>query len=274
MAITRERILTIRLLSTMIAGAVTALGEYYLKAARREPEANALLVVGIVAIVLIDPVIQLWRGKHVEHVLEELDRLEKRLMAKLTAQSTGAQVLQVREWNREYLDRTVHTANADESVKIWTTFFDDETYMQKLIGDLVGKGVKVFVLLMNELNVGLMDARFRLRKDYTPADAATRIGNAIKKLSDIKLEAERRSGTDPEFSGSLQYQRCDTMPFGSFIQVGDRLMLVGFFLPHCTWEDGPLVLYDHDSRQWPIFSKAWRECWDNPATSRSTASRG
>ncbi len=45
-------------------------------------------------------------------------------------------------------------------------------------------------------------------------------------------------------------------------------MLVGFFLPHLTWEAGPLVKFERASTQWPIFEDAWLKCWANPGESQ------
>lgn len=244
----------IRFAAAVLIAVVTLVLEWYFVFVNHNEKIDQfILLVAILVLVVLDPVIVMLVDKHPEQVLEKLKDLRTQIDRNVTAQSVGAKVLQVGEWDSTYLKRQFIGAKPGEVVKIWTTFFDNETAMHELVTALVGRGVVVHVLLMNHKNPQLVNFRFRLRKDRTTA------------LGKIDAAFNTLSAIQSEFGAELLVVKsCDTMPFGTFFQIGRQYMLLGFFLPHLTWENGPLVRFERDSVQWEIFEEAWGRCWKNP----------
>ncbi len=207
--IREHRILSIRLSAAiLIALLAVALEGWFVFIHENRAADIFVLLMTILALVLVDQIIVLMMGTQIEDVMDELASLEEKLMSKLKAQSSGAQVLQVGEWSISDLKRELSNAQRGEVVRIWTTFFDNETQMREIVTALTGKGVTVNVLLMNQANKALVNGRFRQRADRNAA--VNKIASTRDALSDLQAESGETL---------LKYQFCDTMPFGAFFKL-------------------------------------------------------
>jgi hypothetical protein len=145
-------------------------------------------------------------------------------------------------------------------VRIWANFFTYSPDMVERIEAIVRDGVAVKILIMNPKNFKLLRSKYRLRGiSYSP-------GAAREKLNDqIHIFEEKKSRLNREGAkGSLMIEPCDSMPFGTFCQIGDRVMLVGHTLPLQTSLKGPLIKLYPGTAQWDIFNENWESCWNNP----------
>jgi hypothetical protein len=194
-----------------------------------------------------------WLGSHLE--LREL-----RSLIESKNSSGGCDVLQIDDWNHTMLLSMLKQATPKHPVRIWTTFFVNDSEEIKVIEALARDGVRFEILVMRPDNIPLVRSRFRLRVNFTdnpPHKAQRRINDLIEDLKRIP---------------GVEVKTCDTMPFGMFYQIGDHLMLVGLLLPKSSWENGPLMRWYPESRQWKIFEENWRVCWDQPLDQVHTTS--
>jgi hypothetical protein len=166
--------------------------------------------------------------------------------------SSGGEVLQKDDWNHEILLCLLRQARPDHPVKIWTTFFVNDSKELDTIRDLAKTGVRFEILVMRPDNTPLVRSRFRVRKGYTdnpPILAQQRIESVFNALQEVS---------------GVTVKTCDNMPFGMFYQIGDQVMLVGLMMPGNSWEHGPLMKWYPSSRQWKVFEEHWAAVWQNP----------
>ncbi len=169
-----------------------------------------------------------------------------------------AEVLEVGRWDQADVDALlleVLEEQGEKKVTAWTTFNVDPSKRERTIQTLVDHGVKVEMLFMNYQNEGLLTARFRQRTSWPPYPRAY---DEVKKQYDSMCNIAEAS------NGLLQVKLCDTMPFGSFYQIGNRVMLVGLLLSVESWEWGPLLKFYPKSPQWKVLSDNWSVVWSNP----------
>jgi hypothetical protein len=193
-----------------------------------------------------------------------------------TAVSPGAEVLQRGEWSQTMIHSLLENTTA-KIVRIWTTFFVDDTKMDTIVRILIRRGVDVKMLMLNPSNEQLVRSRFRLRTTFTenpPLRAQRRIRDQITAFRKTAEELQAIPG-----AGSLTVQECDTMPFGAFYQIGEEVMLVGLLLSVETWEEGPLIkLYPkrplqgeiQQNPQWKVLEDNWDGCWNDPLDNRGS----
>jgi hypothetical protein len=75
------------------------------------------------------------------------------------------------------------------------------------------------------------------------------------------LAASGQVADEKPLVGTLIVKLCDTMPFGSFYQVGNRIMVYGIFTPRDSWVQGPLVHVYPGGEQWNVLADNWKLAW-------------
>jgi hypothetical protein len=153
-----------------------------------------------------------------------------------------------------------HIPSGDNEIRIWTTFMRFPGSVDVLLYKLVNKGAKVKILILNSENDGLVRGKYRLREEpLQPEKAKKKLKDQIAKIREIAEKMKQNRA-----KGSLDISACDSIPFGVFYQIGNRLMCIGYALPLQAWTNGPLVKIYPGTRQWEILKKNWEICWDNP----------
>jgi hypothetical protein len=191
-------------------------------------------------------------------------KLSRLPLFRLSPQPTpDIEILPVGRWDSTTVEALLlaNTVKGDE-VRIWSTFFVHDSGMESITRQLVDKGVKLRIMMMNPSNEDLVRSRFRLRKGYmqNPPDRAQhKIRDHISMLRNIGREYEDSGCTE-----AVEVRECDTMPFASFYQIGNRLMVLGLLLTEETWEKGPLLKVSSESVQWANLKRSWEVSWASP----------
>jgi len=192
------------------------------------------------------------------------DQLSLRELANVAHGPDGAgrppEIVEAKQWNVELVHELLESVQDGEEVRVWITFFVDCARTEHIFRNLVDRGVKVQVLMMNPNNYGLVQSRFRLRKGYRDPGAVRAKNTIHDQLKTFQAIAEETKGQ----RGSLEVMPCDTMPFGVFYQIANRVMLVGLLLSEEAWEEGPLTKFYPGTQQWDVFMRNWHSCWNLP----------
>jgi DNA-binding winged helix-turn-helix (wHTH) protein len=172
-----------------------------------------------------------------------------------------AAVLEVGRWKEADVDELLlETLKEDrekpqKEITIWTTFHINPSKRERTIQALVDSGVKIEMLFMNYKNDGLLKARFRQRVNWPAYPRA---------YDEIERQYESMCKIAKASNGLLQVKLCDTMPFGAFYRIDNRVMLVGLLLSVESWEWGPLLKFYPESPQWAVLLDNWKAAWENP----------
>jgi hypothetical protein len=193
----------------------------------------------------------------------------------LNGKANSAKIYQTSEWSVEEVetilrdfahkfasksDNAIHSSSGDDEIRIWTTFMRFPGGVDALFYKLVKLNVKVKILILNPENDGLVRGKYRLREEpLKPELAKEKLKDQIIKIRRIADDLRRKNA-----KGSLAISECDSIPFGVFYQLGNRVMLVGYALPLDAWTNGPLVKIYPGSKQWDILKENWESCWDKP----------
>jgi hypothetical protein len=166
------------------------------------------------------------------------------------------------KWNRtkfyELLQGVTRGPDEDpDDLHIITTGFSSGLAELDLKG-LIRRRIRIRILLMNPNIKALSDARYAERRDKTPADCLDELGKQINQLRELATQYPP-AATD-ERKGSLEYEVSDLLPCGFVIQ-SRQCALLGTFLAHDSYVEGPMLYIPSTSYAWEQLSLDWEARW-------------
>jgi hypothetical protein len=152
-------------------------------------------------------------------------------------------------WKQGRLYSLMQEVPDNKEVRIMDTLLLDERSMCDEIKNLLRRGVNVNIVLMDHTNTALVNARFALReKKFQPSKAIKKIEGDIADLLEIPIEEK--------FPGILSVRQSSLMPFGSFFQGGEKILL-GLFPPLSGHNKGPMIEVSVNSDLGKFLEKNW-----------------
>jgi hypothetical protein len=176
-----------------------------------------------------------------------------------TIQSAPNDVLFSHEWrNHRFYEllRTVRRGEEkaeDDDLRIVTTQFI--AVMELGLEELLDRGVRIKILMMNPKNRRLLEARFKIRSDgYDPKHAAEGIREQIERLKQMGCYVAGRS------NGTLQVRVSDLMP-SCFCVCTREWALVGLFLGQWAYVRGPMIEVQSGTKTWETLNADFEARW-------------
>ncbi|MCJ7481767.1 MAG: hypothetical protein MUO31_02255 [Thermodesulfovibrionales bacterium] len=174
-------------------------------------------------------------------------------------------------WDDNLLRKALETAPPKSTVSILQTWLPDKEKFCPFMEELLIDGSKQFhfrVLLMygskKKVNDDLLSARIRLRAE-SHDDAFQEIVGTIKRLNQMKQKVDTSWVT--KYMGAkldIQIRSYKFMPFGPIYQIGNQMMLIGFYLNSESSVHGPmLIIRNPKSRIWKKFEDNINNGWNS-----------
>jgi len=180
------------------------------------------------------------------------------------------------EWNKlrfhELMGELKRGPEEGEDLRIVTTGISPTLDILDFRG-LLRKGLRIKILFLNPANKDLCEARYGLRTDKTPERCTRELQDQIGDIHAIARQYA--SGDRTKNEGSLEYGLSDAMPCGFVIHT-TRWALLGIFLAHTSYSDGPMFEIRSETVAWKQLHDDWKARWEaarKPVTRKTSADR-
>jgi hypothetical protein len=184
-------------------------------------------------------------------------------------------------WKKSYhhINETLEKAPEDATIRIIQTWLPD---LEEFIVDIKNlltetenhKRFKFQVLLIDHDDCNLLNARVKHRTE-TCESAIKKIQESISQFVKLKDDVDKawekewiesgKRGSTLTRKPELELEIClyNFLPFGSYYQIGDKVMFVGFYLNHCSSIHGPMVkINDTAKSAWQRFENHFTIGWE------------
>ena len=246
-----------RLAGLLAVGLLGAGGEWYFaQVAQDDSIAKAFLILALVSLIVVDQLIVTVFGTQQEEVLEAVRQLRQDVVRPVLNDPfmqkwSSARFYELLSQVRAAGDR--HSAQHGD-VRILTSFFIDITAITPVIQQMLERGVRFQICLMNPDNRDLLYARFALRKDGNlPEHARSQILRQVKVLTELP---ERMR----DCTGAIQVRVSDLMPCGFVFHTRESIVF-GLMPIEWSYEVGPMIRVSADSETGKVLSDDWNARW-------------
>jgi hypothetical protein len=215
--------------------------------------------------------------------LPPIARVPVALLAYLGAMALFALCLEVKRpasliarWDSKRVKKALTSAPEDATIRILQTWVPDVEDLTPFLEGLLirkGKRFRIEIMLMDpgeleaDSDADLLSARTRHRQE-TRSSARAEIVRSANHFRQMKEKVDKHWVKENRtLNLSVRWYRF--MPFGPIYQVGDRRLFVGFYPPHASSLDAPMLeLRSNRSELWESFQAAFIEAWPktNPAS--------
>jgi DNA-binding winged helix-turn-helix (wHTH) protein len=175
-------------------------------------------------------------------------------------------------WDRQrffqLMKRVTRGAGDDGDIRITATGLGPGLAVLNFGELLQQRRLRIKVLFMNPANEPLIDARFLLRGERESSyERCLREQN--EQISDLRGYAHRYPAAPPEKRkqdgyafepGELEFALSDSMPCGLVVHTLNWA-IVGLFLAHTSYTDGPMIEIDSRSPAWTELKADWDARW-------------
>jgi hypothetical protein len=170
------------------------------------------------------------------------------------------------DWDAELLKRALNEATPASTISILQTSIPDVTQLIGWLEDLLTTKQKHFrlriLLLDHQEAAALISARVKLRPDSAEAHLAEIRAN-------IELFIRLKERVDQEWAESsngakldLQIRLYSFLPFGSVIQIGEKVIFSGLFWNWTSSVNGPMIrITDPSCKNWKCYTKQFCSGW-------------
>jgi DNA-binding winged helix-turn-helix (wHTH) protein len=183
------------------------------------------------------------------------------------------------QWNRtrvrELLDDVTRGSGPDGDIRITATGLGPAVeYIN--FKELLKRRLRIKILFMNPRNEPLIDSRFLLRSEREDSYARC-ISEQVTQINDVRVFARDYPPADPEKRekpnyrlgpGEFEFALSDAMPCGFVIHTLNWA-LVGLFLAHASYSEGPMLDIQSRSEAWMQLKADWDARWRAAKANRS-----
>ena len=180
----------------------------------------------------------------------------------------------ISRWDTQRVKRALQSAREDATIRILQTWVPEVEELCPFLEDLLtrkGKRFRVEIMLMDpgerdpDSDADLLSARTRHRPQETRSSARGHILRSANHFLQVKERVDEHWAEESRaLNLSVRWYRF--MPFGPIYQVGDRRLFVGFYPPHASSLDAPMLeLRDNKSDLWESFEPAFTKAWHKAA---------
>jgi len=155
-------------------------------------------------------------------------------------------------WSQDRVYHLLRSAEPGTEVRMLTTLFVDWTVMRPRVIELLEKGVHVKIVMMDPDASELLQARFDRPPDYQRRKPETDLREQLRQFEEI-CAGQRHKGV-------LEVRKSRIMPFGFFVQSGNKIVM-GLMPPLTAYHEGPMIELRADSSLGQELAKNWLGYW-------------
>jgi hypothetical protein len=130
------------------------------------------------------------------------------------------------------------------------------------LGQLIKKGLKIRIIMLDPKEEGLLESRHGLRKDgMTPTKGKAEINGQIEALRKVVANLPKN------VRGNIELRLTKKMP-SAFVAHTRKRAVAGLFLSHASYSDGPMIVALSGTEPWHELYQDWIARWDDVTIKR------